>query len=76
MGRALKNFYRSPSNQLNKLVTAIMIPLLFGILFFRIAENAPQVFEQSYFKDFISFLFMGPFFLFAMNVYDTTMVCK
>ncbi len=53
-----------------------MIPILLGILFYKIAEDAPLVFEQKYFKNLISFLFMGLFFVFSMNVYDTIMICK
>ena len=76
LGRAFKNCYRLPSNQLNKLVTAIMIPAMLGILYFKIADNAPVDFQARYLSDLIAFIFISLYFVFAMNVYDTIMICK
>lgn len=58
-----------------------MIPLFFGILYNGLANEAPPVpFRipdlqfDSYMIKFMAFLFMGQYFVFAMNVYDTILV--
>lgn len=52
-----------------------MIPLMLGIIYFKIGEEAPLIFEQSYLLKLIAFLFMGLYFVFAMNIFDMTLTC-
>jgi len=38
LDRSFKNFYRLPSNQLNKLASAFLIPFLLGLLYLHIGD--------------------------------------
>ena len=75
LSRSFKNFYRLPSNQLNKIASAIMMPFLLGIMYFQIGNKAPADFELQYFLDLVAFYFMGIYFVFSFNTYDTILIC-
>jgi hypothetical protein len=75
MERSFKNFYRLPSNQINKLVSAVMVPAFLGIMYYQLGNEVPEIFDQQYILNLISLLFMGTYFIFSMNVYDTSLHC-
>lgn len=74
--RSFRNFYRTPSNQLNKLVTAFLIPIFLGLLYSGIGDDIQAGYDQTTLFNFFCFLFMAHFFVFTMNVYDTALVCN
>jgi hypothetical protein len=77
--RSFKAFIRTPSNQLNKFVTTFLIPIFLGILYNNIGGQVPSTFDlmdQSFLFNFFCFIFMAQYFVFAMNVYETILVCN
>jgi hypothetical protein len=52
-----------------------MIPALLGIIYYDIGNQAPEEFDQQYLMNLIAYWFMGVYFVFAMNIFDTTLAC-
>ena len=73
--RSFRNFIRTPSNQLNKLVTAFLIPVFLGVLYSGIGDDISVGYDQTTLFNLFCFLFMSQYFVFAMNIYDTALVC-
>lgn len=79
--RSWRQFYRSPSNLAGKLVTIFLIPFIMSSLYFDIADRAPaSIIDEpkqlrEFLQDFTSFIFMSTYFVFAMAVYDSVLIC-
>lgn len=61
---------------MNKIVTAVMIPLTLGLIYIKIGDEAPPEFDQQYLLKIAAFWFMGIYFVFALNIFDTALACK
>ena len=80
MKRAFKNFYRTPSNQSGKAICLFLVPFLISTLYYDIGGKAvpfaPTEEFMTFLRDYSACMFLSVFFTFAMNIYDTVLVCK
>ena len=78
--RTSKNFFRVPANIVGKVFLLIGMPMLIGILYFKIGGRVPDITEteelQKYLLELTAFVFISAFFNFGGNVYDNTLTCK
>lgn len=66
---------------MNKLVAAFLIPIVLGLMYLGAADGAPPDIAADplaftkFALEFPAFIFMSSYFVFAMNTYDTILVC-
>lgn len=82
INRSFLAFIRTPSNQFNKFIAAFIIPVFLGVMYIGCADGAPADINADpdaftkFALSFPVFIFMSSFFVFALNTYDTILVCK